>query len=70
MAGPRDVLRFPPSSTLTVDQALDSARQCGLGDVLIVGATEDGHLITRSSRMTRAEALWLIEQARRFTLEP
>lgn len=70
MPGPRDVLRFPPSSTLTVDQALDSAKQRGPKDVVVVGVTEDGDLITRSSRMTRAEALWIIEQARRWLLDP
>ena len=53
------VFRMPASTTLTVDQALDSAKNDKLTDVLIAGYDEDGVLCIRSSRMTCAEALFL-----------
>ena len=67
---PRDVYPFPPSSTFTVQQALASAGQLPLTDVVIVGVSDTDTLVIRSSRMSRAEALWLIEHARDASLKP
>lgn len=68
MPRPRDILKFPPATTFTPEQALVSAGQARLEQVVVVGITEEGDLVTRSSRMTRAEALWLLETAKRWTL--
>lgn len=62
------VLSFPPSDTMTVDQALDSAKARGLRDVLIVGYDADGELVFRSSRISRSDALWLAEKMRIWAL--
>jgi hypothetical protein len=53
------VFRMPASTTYTAEQALHSALNDDLDDVLIAGYDKDGDLIVRSSRLTRAEALFL-----------
>lgn len=64
------VLFLPASPYLNVEQAVDSLqhRKGDLTDVLIIGYDTDGDFFTRSSHMTRAEALWLLEKAREWVL--
>lgn len=63
------VLRFPATTTMTVEQALASAEAANLRDVLICGYDEDGDFIVRSSRMDRKDALWLAEMMKRHALD-
>lgn len=65
----KTVLQLPASATMTVDQALDSAKGLDLTDVLVVGYKPDGELAMRSSRMSRADALWLAEKMRAWALD-
>jgi hypothetical protein len=62
------VIALPASVNFTPEQALRSAlefcRNENLTDVLIVGYDADGGLITRSSKITRAEGLFLLEKAK------
>jgi len=58
-----DVLVLPGSTSYTPVQALDSAKKFNFSDVMIIGY-EDGDLIIRSSRLSRAEALWMLECAK------
>jgi len=62
-----NLLRLPPSTKMTAQQALDSAlvdtESDHLTDVLICGYTEGGELYIRSSRLTRAEAFFLASKA-------
>jgi len=62
------IINFPASTNLNVDQALASAAQLNMTDVLIIGYGEDGLLKIRSSKMDRKNALWLIESAKREVL--
>lgn len=63
------VLAFPASNTLTPEQALASASQEDLSDVMILGyRQDDGTLYIRSSRMSRTDALWLSEKLRDHAL--
>lgn len=60
------VSKFPNSTTLTVEQALHSALgDAGrLDEVLIVGTyKDDDSLYVVSSRLNRAQALWLAKMA-------
>ena len=61
---------LPASTTLTAEQALQSALQYAqeknLTDVLIAGYDADGDLFIRSSRMTCAEALFMANKAARW----
>lgn len=59
-----EIKHLPPSSHMSVEQALESAKDAGICSVLVIGESEEGTLITRSSKLTRAEALWLVELAR------
>lgn len=59
-----NVRHLPPSSNFTPDQALQSAKDMGLQDVLILGYDKDGHFFTRSSCITKAEGVFLLELAR------
>ena len=65
------VIALPPSVNFNPEQALHSALSFGesLTDVLVIGY-EDGCLIVRSSKMTRAEALFLLEKAKQWALDP
>jgi len=62
-----NLIRLPPTTTMTAQQALESAlvdtKDDHLKDVLICGYTEGGHLYIRSSRLTRAEAFFLASKA-------
>jgi hypothetical protein len=60
------VLPFPASTTLTPNQALDSARQLAPTDVCVVGYHADGEFFVRSSRMDCKNALWLAELLRDY----
>ena len=65
-----NVISLPASVHYTPEQALQSAAQvAGLQDVLIVGFDADGCLLVRSSRMTRADALFLLEKAKLWALD-
>lgn len=60
------VSKFPNSTTLTVEQALQSALGDAhrLDEVLIVGTyKDDDSLFVVSSRLNRAQALWLAKMA-------
>lgn len=60
---------FPPSTSFSPSQALDSAKLMDCTDVLIIGRAEDGDLVIRSSKMTTPEGLWLLEKAKQHLLE-
>jgi hypothetical protein len=62
-----NLIRLPPSTTMTAKQALESAlvdaKAKHLTDVLICGYTEGGTLYIRSSRLNCAEAFFLASKA-------
>jgi len=64
-----NLLRIPPSVTMTAEQALSSAlvdaEEGDLTDVLIIGYRDES-LYVRSSRLTCAEALFLANKAMRW----
>lgn len=66
------IIRLQPTTTFTVEQALHSALQDAesLDDVIIVGYDKDGELFVRSSAMDRKLSLWILEQAKIYTLNP
>lgn len=64
-----NVERLPPASTFSVPQALADAQSAPLADVVVVGWDEDGDLFIRSSRMSRADALWLLEKGKSWALD-
>jgi len=70
----KNVVALPASATMSAEQALLSAleftRENNLTDVLIAGYDADGVLIVRSSRMTRAEALFMLEKAKEWAMKP
>lgn len=63
------VHKFPVSSTMTPEQALDSAKAVGYTEVLVVGYDDEGALVFRSSRMDRKDALWLAERMKAWALD-
>lgn len=70
MTHPTDtVIPLPPTTTMTVEQALASAQRENLHDVLVVGYDPEGELVIRSSRMQRKDALWLCEMLREHILQ-
>ncbi len=66
----KNVISLPASANFQPEQALASAQQLEseLTDVLIVGYDSDGCLFIRSSKMTCAEALFLLEKAKVWAL--
>ena len=63
-----NVIALPASTAFTPEQAMDSAKSLELTDALIVGYDKDGALAVRSSRMTCAEALFLLEKAKHWAM--
>lgn len=65
-----NLIRLAPSTTMTAEQALQSAlvdaESKHLQDVLIIGYDEDGDLFIRSSRLTCAEAMFMANKAFRW----
>lgn len=66
------VIALPASVNYTPEQALKSALDmCTNGrltDVMVIGYDEDGDLIVRSSKMTRAEGLFMTKKAEEWTM--
>lgn len=62
------VIVLPASVNFTPTQALDSASQMGATDVLIVGYDDEENLFIRSSKMSRADAVFLLEKAKQWAL--
>lgn len=63
-----NVIALPASTNFTPEQALESAKSMDLTDVLIVGYDKDGVLAVRSSRMTCAEAVFLLGKAKHWAM--
>jgi hypothetical protein len=68
-----NLLRLPPTTTMTAKQALESAlvdaESNHLQDVLICGYDESGSLYIRSSRINCAQAFFLATKAARWAHE-
>lgn len=62
------VIELPASTNYTAEQALHSALKAGLTDVMVIGYDEDGDLFVRSSKMTRAEGLFMAEKAKEWSI--
>lgn len=62
------VISLPASTNYTAEQALHSALKADLTDVMVIGYDEDGDLFVRSSKMTRAEGLFMVEKAREWAM--
>lgn len=63
-----EIKKFPASTSLTVEQALNSTLQEDLDEVLIIGRYKDGDLFIRSSKMDVKTAFWLAELAKNRAL--
>jgi hypothetical protein len=68
------VINLPASTNYTPRQALLSALDMckedgtGLSDVMVIGYDWEGYLFVRSSKMTRAEGLFMVEKAREWSM--
>ena len=63
-----NVISLPASTNYTAEQALQSALQMELTDVMIIGYDFEGELFVRSSNMTRAEGLFMAEKAKHWAM--
>ena len=68
----KNVIALPASESFTPEQALKSAlefvRGDNLTDVLVIGYDADGDLLIRSSKMSRCDAVFMIEKAKQWAL--
>ena len=68
-----NVTRLPPSTTMSVRQALDFVsgehEDKPYESVLIILEDEDGDLIIRSSELKRNQANWLVDMAKLHVLD-
>jgi hypothetical protein len=62
------VISLPTSTNYTAEQALQSALQMELTDVMIIGYDFEGCLFVRSSKMTKAEGLFMAEKAKHWAM--
>jgi len=67
-----NVIALPASVNYTPEQALKSALDMcedgGLSDVMIIAYDWEGELFVRSSKLTRAEALFMVEKAKEWSM--
>lgn len=63
-----NVTPLPASTSFTPEQALQSTIQLEPQDVLIIGYDKDGELLIRSSKMSRMDAVFLLEKAKDWAL--
>lgn len=59
-----NIQELGPHHRMTVQQVLEYLLRNPPEDILVVGYDENGDLVHYSSKMTRAEALWLLEQSK------
>lgn len=64
-----NIIALPATETFTPELALKSALDLDLSDVLVIGYDADGALAIRSSRMSRADALFLLAKAKEWVME-
>jgi hypothetical protein len=64
----KKVTALPASTNYTAKQALQSALQIDLTDVMIIGYDFEGELFIRSSKMTRAEGLFMVKKAEEWSM--
>ena len=62
------ITELPASVHYTPEQALATALRAGLTDVIVLGYDEDGDLFVRSSKMTRAEGLFMVKKAEQWCM--
>jgi hypothetical protein len=65
----KNVIALPASVNFNAEQALQSALTKGLTDVLVLGYDAAGVLIVRSSKMTRAEGLFMTKKAEQWAMD-
>ena len=63
-----NLAHLPLSANLNPEQALKAALQKDFNEVLICGFDKDGNFVSLNSKMSRRDALWIIENAREFAL--
>ena len=67
------VISLPASVNYTPEQALlsalDMCREGRLQDVIVLGYDEDGELFVRSSKMTRAEGVFMALKAQQWAMD-
>lgn len=65
-----EIRNLPASAHMTPVMALDSVRRDfpEAADLIVIGYDNDGSFFSRSSYMTRRDALWLSEQLRKWAL--
>lgn len=66
MAG--NVVDLGPHCRMTVDETLDLCKRDNMTDVIVVGYDADDEVVIRSSKMSRADAVYLLEQAKLHAL--
>ena len=62
------VITLPASTNYTAEQALQTALKTPLTDVIVIGYDENGYLFVQSSRMTKAEGLFMTEKAKHWVM--
>lgn len=62
------VIELGAHSNMSVKDALNFALREDLADVVIVGYDQEGKIVIRSSHMDRANAFYLLEQAKLHAL--
>lgn len=64
----QNVIALPASTNFNAEQALASALTLNMDDVLVIGYDAAGVLLVRSSKMTRAEAVFLLEEGKAWAM--
>ena len=68
---PAEVIKkeFPGPGFRTVESTLETTKDLGMTEIVILGYDKDGDFVLKTSSMQRKDTLWLLQVAIKTTME-
>ena len=68
---PAEVIKkeFPGPGFRTVESTLETSKELGMTEILILGYDKDGDFVLKSSSMRRKDTLWLLHVGIKHAME-
>jgi len=67
---PAEVIKkeFPGPGFRTVESTLETSKELGMTEIVVIGFDRDGDFVLKTSSMQRKDALWLLHVAIQNTM--
>ena len=68
---PAEVIKkeFPGPGFRTVESTLETSKELGMTEIVILGYDKDGDFVLKTSSMQRKDTLWLLQLGINYTME-